>query len=341
MSIDLNKMTVPELKKRLISFGLPLTGRKADLLHRLQLELGAEKEATGTSLSSEVAVEEGRHTGGKEGTTEVLKGGESGDGSKRKRKDDKTPATKRGVESSKKSKGIGKRVKQPAVNKCVESCKPGKNSGCPIKKGRGKTSSQVGCADVDEMLEALGVNSKTASLCTKAAIMKGHIKITGGKGDLDQVVVEQEGECGHVIVATLEDLLQQPDYAGLDYEDGCENATVICKECNEGRTYVTTICEGKPSFDSGKFHNHCNRCPGFGKCIHDYREAHCDRCGGHYFAGVVNSYSCSNCKRKKRAAKYKGAAGKLKKNEDLMKIAMALVQGEMPPSSDDSSDDEF
>ena len=332
MSIDLNKMTVPELKKQLISFGLPLTGRKADLVHRLQSELGGEKEATGVSLSSGLALEEG--SGGKEGTTEILKGGESGDGSKRKRKDDKTPATKRGAVTSKKSKV------QPAVNKCVDSCKPGKNSGCPIKikgKGCGKTSSQVGCADVDKMLEALGVNSKTASRCTKAAIMKGHIKITGGKGDLDQVVVEQEGECGHVIVAVLSDLLQQPDYAGLDYEDGCENATVICKECNEGRTYVTTICEGNPSFDSGKFHNHCNRCPGFGKCIHDYREAHCDRCGEHYFAGVVNSYSCSNCKRKKQKAKYRGAAGK----EGRMKIARALLQGEMPPNSDDSSDDEF
>ena len=219
MSIDLNKMTVPELKKQLISFGLPLTGRKADLVHRLQLELGAEKEVTVEKVS-----------GRKEGTTEVLKGGKSGDGSKRKRKDDKTPATKRGVVSSKEGKG------QPAVNKCVESCKPGKNSGCPIKikgKGRGKTSSQLGCADVDKMLDALGVNPKTASLCTKAAIMKGHIKITGGEGDLDQVVVEQEGECGHVIVAALGDLLQQPDYAGLDYEDGCENATVICKECNQ------------------------------------------------------------------------------------------------------------
>ena len=102
MFIDLNKMTVPELKKQLISFGLPLTGRKADLVHRLQLELGAEKEATGASLSSGVAVEEG--TGGKEGTTEVLTGGESGDGSKRKRKDDETPATKRGVASSNKTK---------------------------------------------------------------------------------------------------------------------------------------------------------------------------------------------------------------------------------------------
>ena len=31
--------------------------------------------------------------------------------------------------------------------------------------------------------------------------------------------------------------------------------------------------------DSGKFHNHCTECPDLGKCIGDYREAHCERCG--------------------------------------------------------------
>ena len=41
--------------------------------------------------------------------------------------------------------------------------------------------------------------------------------------------------------ATLGNLLKQPDYAGLDYEDGLENATVSCgvEECGEGRTYIT------------------------------------------------------------------------------------------------------
>ena len=41
--------------------------------------------------------------------------------------------------------------------------------------------------------------------------------------------------------------------------------------CDQGRTYVTRICEGKPSFDDGKYHNHCHQCPGFGMCIGDYR----------------------------------------------------------------------
>ena len=60
--------------------------------------------------------------------------------------------------------------------------------------------------------------------------MKGHIKITGKEGDLEKVVHQEEGMCGHMIEATLGDLLKQPDYAGLDYEDGLEDATVICKE---------------------------------------------------------------------------------------------------------------
>ena len=90
-----------------------------------------------------------------------------------------------------------------------------------------------------------------------------------------QVIHSEAHEgCGHTIEATLGDLLEQPDYAGLDYEDGSMEATVVCTECDEDeqmRTYVTGICEGKPSFDCGKFHNHCRQCPGFGSCIHDYR----------------------------------------------------------------------
>jgi len=171
------------------------------------------------------------------------------------------------------------------------------------------------------MLEALGVNPKNASFCTKAAIMNGYIKITGVEGDLEQAVVEEEGECGHMIIATLGDLLKQPDYAGLDYEDGCENATVACKECDYGRTYVTSICEGKPSFDCGKFHNHCRLCPGFGQCIGDYREAHCSRCGKHYFRGMTG-FSCDNCKKsKKKPAGKNGKVGKARKAHLMAKIA--------------------
>ena len=115
------------------------------------------------------------------------------------------------------------------VSKCVENCKSGRNSGCPIKaKGRGKKANgNVGCADIDRMLEALGVDAKNASLCTKAGIMRGHIKLSGEEGDLEKVVHEDEGDCGHLIKATLGDLLKQPDYSNYDYE--LEKVTVICE----------------------------------------------------------------------------------------------------------------
>ena len=115
---------------------------------------------------------------------------------------------------------------------------------------------------------------------------------------------------------------------------------------------MTNMCEGEPRFDSGKFHNHCVECPGFGMCIYDYREAHCDRwllfcmlmtelssqcffrCGHHYFAGNTG-FSCSNCKRKRRQARFKDP-------EYMKKFAMFLVgQGEKPSDSDDSDEDFF
>jgi hypothetical protein len=53
---------------------------------------------------------------------------------------------------------------------------------------------------------------------------------------------------------------------------------------------------GKPEFDNGKFHNHCERCPGFGVCIGDYREAHCGQCHEHYFTGLTGfRCGCSVC----------------------------------------------
>ena len=195
-------------------------------------------------------------------------------------------------------------TEEAGVKTCVETCRPGPRSGCTTR-GKGKPAGNLSCAEVDRRLEALGVNAKKASLCVKAAIMKGLIEITGeNQEELKQVVHSEKHEfCGHIIDATLGDLLNQPDYGGDDYENGLGNATVLCKvgNCAEdeekdsylwGRTYVTGLCEGQASFDSGKFHNHCIECPGFGQCIHDYREAHCNNCGKHYFAGN-RGFPCS------------------------------------------------
>lgn len=196
---------------------------------------------------------------------------------------------------------------------CTKACKKGPKSGCPTQ-GRGKPKGNLSCREVDRRLKALGVDGTKASLCVKSAIMNGIIEITGkDKEELNQVIWSGEIDylCGHTITATLGDLLMQPDYGGNDYEDGSYNATVVCKECEEDpeveeehKTYITGICRGQPEFSDGKFHNHCNKCPGFGMCIGDYREAHCNKCKKHYFRGL-QGFSCP-CKSKGRGGRKRG-----------------------------------
>ena len=145
----------------------------------------------------------------------------------------------------------------------------------------------------------------------KAAIMKGFIKITGeDKKELKQVVLSGEWWlCGHILKATLKDLLEQSDYAGTC---NLENAPVLCKrkKCaeEEGRAYVTGMCEGKPSFDTGTSHSHCWKCPRFGQCIGVYREVHCDGCGKQYFGGSYEANYCS-CKKGREEKKEFGNGG--------------------------------
>jgi len=237
-------------------------------------------------------------------------------------KKEKTASVKKG----KNSESLRKGTKSDQV--CVGACKLGGKCGCLVQ-GQGKPSGHVGCTEVDRMLKSLRVNPKNVNLCVKAAIMRGHIEITGGAGDLEQMIIKEEGKCGHMIVATLGDLLRQPVNAGLDCEDSCDNATVTCKECNYGLTYVASVCEGNFSFDSSKLHNHCRKCPGFGQCNGDNREAHhCSRCGGigcgkHYFRGMAGT-SCDNCKKIKKQKQSKPARGA----SLMMKIA-ALRAGDM------------
>src|SRR5690606_23189294 len=111
---------------------------------------------------------------------------------------------------------------------------------------------------------------------------------------LNNIVLEAKCQsCSEPCRVTVKDILYQPDYAGLDYEEGSEGAPFKCPKC-ESHSYVTNICAGRAHFDSGKFHNHCTECPGFGQCIGDYREAHCSGCGKHYFQGL-SGFSCPNC----------------------------------------------
>eukprot|EP01084_Bolivina_argentea_P177029 306220_1 len=167
------------------------------------------------------------------------------------------------------------------------------------KSAKAKNKSRTGRLStkrVDNMLKEHGVNNpQSVSNCLKKGIQRGHVIIDSEEG-LDGILIEGSCICcstRHVV--KIRDVLYQRDYAGMDYEDGGQDAEVQCDDCCG--LYVTGICDGRPRFDSGKFHNHCTECPGFGKCIGDYREAHCDRCGKHYFPGL-SGFACDYCKRR-------------------------------------------
>lgn len=131
------------------------------------------------------------------------------------------------------------------------------------------------------------------SQCLRAAVLRGHYKLDDSVTP-DTVLYESGCYlCSKPLSITWGQAAEQSDYAGLDYEDGGQEAEVKCSECDNGN-YITALCKGDPSFDSGKFHNHCSECPNFGICIHDYREQHCDNCGEHYFAGL-SGFACQNC----------------------------------------------
>jgi len=167
--------------------------------------------------------------------------------------------------------------------------------------------------EVDNSLKNLGIQrTSKVSLCLKAAIFNGFIKLTGKVSDLKTIVFESKSPefcpCGKTFIARLENLLYQPDFGGYDQEE-LNFATVRCDcasgcidpDCNINslyRTphavYVTDICKGRPSITSGQFQNHCDECPNFGMCIGDYRDAHCLGCHEHFFKNR-GECSCPNC----------------------------------------------
>ena len=167
-------------------------------------------------------------------------------------------------------------------------------------------------------LQAAGfVPEPEAGRCALAAILSGHLLFTGSKAELDKpaslrtarpvqaadhAYSEEECTCcagsgsgmaAGVMFPTLRQLLLQPDYGGNDYEDGLEGATVRCK-CGACAAYVTGMCAGRFTSDSGKFHNHCMLCPFPGRCLGDYREQHCEECGQHYFCTAYTE-DCPRC----------------------------------------------
>jgi len=191
--------------------------------------------------------------------------------------------------------------------------------------------------------------------CCRAAIYKGIYKVEKEE-DLDQVILEDkmpEYICNHKVTVKLRDVLNQIDYAGTDYEDGQSSASVFCDKyseddtkdgetCSEGRIYVTNICSGKPRLDCGKFHNHCTDCKNFGKCIYDYRNTHCWKCGHHYFGGFIHSFPCNFCAEPKKW-KSKDMIDSLTR---LMVLCAGIPKEEMPDVFSDygdiaESDDEW
>eukprot|EP00484_Ammonia_sp_Unknown_P027375 CAMPEP_0197029236 /NCGR_PEP_ID=MMETSP1384-20130603/8739_1 /TAXON_ID=29189 /ORGANISM="Ammonia sp." /LENGTH=290 /DNA_ID=CAMNT_0042458367 /DNA_START=30 /DNA_END=899 /DNA_ORIENTATION=- len=170
------------------------------------------------------------------------------------------------------------------------------NSASAAKKG-GKGSSRRSAKMVHDMLRKAGVEKpESVSDCLKKGIQRGHYTICESEGGLDQVI--HRGTCiccSRKYNVSIRDVLYQSDYGG-DYEDGGEGGAIQCEDCCG--LYVTRLCEGRPQFDSGKFHNHCTECPGFGQCIGDYREAHCGRCGKHYFQGL-SGFDCQHCERRR------------------------------------------
>ena len=167
--------------------------------------------------------------------------------------------------------------------------------------GRGKKALEK----VHNLLSDLSVsNAEGVSSCLKAAILNGSLVLKrpaddpNGEHGLDQALASGECMgCGEDLTCRVRDVLYQPDYAGLDYEDGGLNATFKCTadDCSCG-IYITGICRGNAHFDSGKSHNHCTECPRFGMCVGDYREAHCPKCNRHFFAGLTEGgFECENC----------------------------------------------
>eukprot|EP01005_Ploeotia_sp_CARIB1_P001335 NODE_273_length_1038_cov_470.664105_g266_i0.p1 GENE.NODE_273_length_1038_cov_470.664105_g266_i0~~NODE_273_length_1038_cov_470.664105_g266_i0.p1 ORF type:complete len:250 (-),score=55.29 NODE_273_length_1038_cov_470.664105_g266_i0:124-873(-) len=188
---------------------------------------------------------------------------------------------------------------------------------------------------VNKMLQDLGVkNPDKCSKCLRAGIQRRHINMNDG---LDSVVAHVRCEnCDVNWKVTVNDVLYQPE-CGHDYEDGSEAATATCP--NDCKWYITQMCSGNPQADSGKFHNHCTECPGFGKCMGDYREAHCFDCGKHFFCGL-SGFGCPNCERKRdRAGLFGGPAKKRGKSApfDLL-FPFAFGFGGVGDSDEDGSD---
>ena len=149
----------------------------------------------------------------------------------------------------------------------------------PIPKNPKKKGGNVLTVDrVNKLFKDVGRDPKHINSCLKAGLLKGFIPLTDeGSLDLDQVVLKSvcTHGCGKELTCTIRDAMEQPNYAGLEYEEGGESAAIRCLEEDGygcGGNFIKGLCNGRPEFDCGKFYNHCGRCSNFGHCMGDYRE---------------------------------------------------------------------
>ncbi len=142
-----------------------------------------------------------------------------------------------------------------------------------------------------KLVEASGY-TQHASKCALAAIAGQFLTFHGTPEELDkQAIFKGEPmalecyECKGCVRPTLRELLQQGEDGG-DYEDDYGDfGNIKCPKCKND-IYVPSLCVGSPSTDCGKYFKHCTECEGFGTCIGDYRNAHCAKCGKHYYTGL-------------------------------------------------------
>lgn len=113
---------------------------------------------------------------------------------------------------------------------------------------------------LETLLESRGRVWKVCG-CVKRALFNGYLKLDGAD-PLNQVICEGQCEsCGEKLVATLRGFIYQKNNGGAYYEDA--TGPIRCK-CGTGH-FVTELCEGNAHLESGKFHNHCIKCPDFGE----------------------------------------------------------------------------
>ena len=175
------------------------------------------------------------------------------------------------------------------------------------RSGSGSASSSTdtceqfeSCDAVHAFLRRCGVaRPEAVNACLKAGLRNGRVVVPSellapaadASAYLDVVLLEDGCmACGRLLRCTVRDALRQAAL-GADYEAGGDGAAIRCgaadDDCACGGNYITGLCYGRPRFDSGKGHNHCLACPEFGRCIGDYREAHCRRCGNHFYCGPL------------------------------------------------------